>query len=202
MLKELSAEQKILTAAEEVFHSKGYDGARMQEIAEQAGLNKGLLHYYFKTKDKLFEAIFGMALNRMVTKVLAILELELPLEEKIGLIVDEYMGLLLKNPDLPRFVLNELNKDADKFVHKHINGNARTAFDGFVASVQSDINEKKIKKIDPRQLFMSMMSLMIFPFMGRPLLQSVVGVTNDEFKQLMAERRAHIKEFIYNALKA
>src|ERR1700712_5053671 len=102
-MEEISGtEQKILAAAEEVFHEKGYDGARMQEIAEHAGINKGLLHYYFKTKDKLFEAIFSRALQHMISKIFGILEMELPLEDKIRLIVDQYMSMILKNPTLPR----------------------------------------------------------------------------------------------------
>ena len=109
-----NTEQRILDAAGEVFHSKGFDGARMQEIAQHAGINKGLLHYYFKTKDALFDAIFGIALNQIVSRINIILEQDLSLDEKIDLIVDQYMDLLLKNPMLPRFVLNELNKNADK----------------------------------------------------------------------------------------
>ncbi|MBA2407547.1 MAG: TetR/AcrR family transcriptional regulator [Chitinophagales bacterium] len=194
-------EEKILEAAEEVFHEKGFDGARMQEIAEQAGINKGLLHYYFKTKDKLFEAIFSVALNRIVSKIIAILEMDVALHEKINMIVDQYMALLLKNPALPRFVLNELNKNPDRFISKHINKDVKIAFLKFVASVQQEINNKKIQPIDARQLFINIISLTIFPFVGRPLLQVVFGADNTEFKQLLVERKEHIKKFINNAIE-
>ena len=68
-----TTEQKILEAAQEVFHEKGYDGARMQEIADKASINKGLLHYYFKTKDSLFEAIFSIAFRQMIAQIQAII---------------------------------------------------------------------------------------------------------------------------------
>lgn len=201
MTNEKNTEQKILEAAEDVFHIKGYDGARMQEIAEHAGINKGLLHYYFKTKEKLFEAIFSAALHRMVSKIHAILELDISLEDRIGLIVDQYMMLLSKNPNLPRFVINELNKNPEQFIARHINRDASSAFEEFVTSVQQEVDKKNIRQIDPRQLFFNMISLIIFPFVGRPLLQGVTGADNNTFKELMTERKEHIKQFIRNALR-
>lgn len=199
---DINTEQKILDAAEDVFQEKGYDGARMQEIAERAGINKGLLHYYFKTKDALFDGIFGLAINGMISKITGILELDISLEEKISLVVDQYMALLLKRPNLPRFVLNELNKNADKFIARHFSKEARSSFAGFMRSVQQGVDNKKIRQIDPYQLFINMMSLLIFPFVGRPLMQGVFAMTNDEFKKLVAARKEHIKDFIWQSIKA
>ena len=201
MEKDRNTEQKILEAAEAVFHEKDFAGARMQEIAEQAGINKGLLHYYFKTKDALFEAIFSVALNSILSKILVILEMDIPLEEKISHMVDQYMTMLLRTPSLPKFVLNELNKNPDRFISKHMNKNAHAAFNSFVRSVEREAGRGKIKPIDPRQLFTNLLSLLIFPFVGRPLLQSVFGTDHAAFKQLLAERKTHIKEFVANALR-
>lgn len=196
-----TTEQKILDAAEEVFHEKGYDGSRMQEIADKASINKGLLHYYFKTKDSLFDAIFTMALHRMVTNINSILSTEIPLEEKIDLIVDGYMNMLARNSSLPRFVINELNKDPDRFVSRHLDGNVKNVFSIFVTSVQKEIDNGKIRPIDPRQLFMNMISMIIFPYVGRPMIQVVIGLDNKEFQVLMKERRELIKGFIKQALQ-
>ncbi|MCE3258374.1 MAG: TetR/AcrR family transcriptional regulator [Bacteroidetes bacterium] len=138
MVKETNTttEQKILEAAEEVFHEKGYDGARMQEIADKASINKGLLHY---------------------------------------------------NPD--------------QFISKHINQNIPPIFSAFVESVEKEIASGKIKPIDPRQLFINMISMIIFPFVGRPMIQVVMGLDNKEFNLLIKERRELIKSFIRNALR-
>src|SRR5580700_8969817 len=108
MATDSNTEQKILEAAEEIFHEKGFDGARMQEIADKASINKGLLHYYFKTKDSLFQAIFSMAFRKMMAQVQSIVSMDIPLDKKIDLMVDGYMIMLAKNPALPRFVINEL----------------------------------------------------------------------------------------------
>lgn len=197
-----STEQKILEAAETVFHEKGYDGARMQEIADKASINKGLLHYYFKSKDALFDAIFGMALKRMMSNINAILSTDIPLEEKIDLIVDGYMNMLSRNSSLPRFVIMELNKDPDRFIAKHLNGSIQNVFSSFIDSVQKEIDAGRIRPIDPRHLFMNMISMIIFPYVGRPMIQVVAGLDNKEFQGLMQERREVIKLFIKQALKA
>jgi len=197
-----NTEEKILAAAGEVFHSKGYDGARMQEIAEYAGINKGLLHYYFKTKDALFDAIFGIALNQIVSRIVVILEQEITLDEKIDRIIDQYMDLLSKNPTLPRFVLNELNKDADKFISRHFNEMAKSAFAKFSDSVKVQAAKGSIRPVDAHQLFTDLISLIMFPFVGRPILQTVFGTDDKEYKKLLDVRKIHIKEFIKAAIKS
>jgi len=201
MAADSNTEQKILEAAEEVFHVKGYDGARMQEIADKASINKGLLHYYFKTKDSLFEAIFSMAFRKMLAQIQSILLLEIPLEEKVDRIVDGYMNMLAKNPSLPRFVLGELNKHPDRFIAKHVNSDTMNTFAAFSNSVKKEIDAGNIRPIDPLQLFMNMISMVIFPFIGRPLIQVVAGLNNNEFQLLMQERREHVKTFLKEAIK-
>ncbi|MFN8117016.1 MAG: TetR/AcrR family transcriptional regulator [Bacteroidia bacterium] len=196
-----STEQKIIEAAETVFHEKGFDGARMQEIADKANINKGLLHYYFKSKDALFDAIFNMAIKRMSGNINSILKMEISLDEKIDLIIDSYMNLLLRNSSLPRFVITELNKDSDRFIKKYLSGEISHVFARFIDSVQLEINKGKIKPIDPRHLFMNMLSMILFPFIGKPMIQTLMGVDNNEFNKLMLERREHIKAFIKQALK-
>lgn len=200
MKRENSTEEKILQAAEEVFQQKGFDGARMQEIADHAQINKGLLHYYFRTKDKLFEAIFKKSFNYMMFKLEGILSSNLPLFDKMELFIEEYMGLLLKNPSLPRFVLHELNNNADKFIQANLNTRSKHNISAFIEAIQKEVNEKKIKPIDPKQLFINVVSLCVFPFIGRPMLQVVLQQDNQQFKALLQERKKHILQFLKDAL--
>jgi TetR/AcrR family transcriptional regulator len=194
-------EQKIIEAAEIVFHEKGFDGARMQEIADKASINKGLLHYYFKSKDALFDAIFNMAIKKMSGSINSILKMDITLEEKINLIIDSYMNLLLRNSSLPRFVITELNKDSDRFIKKYLSGEINNVFANFINSVQEEIDAGKIKPINPKHLFMNMISMILFPFIGKPMIQVLIGVDNKEYSKLIQERRDHIKGFIKDALK-
>jgi TetR/AcrR family transcriptional regulator len=159
------------------------------------------LHYYFKTKDSLFDAIFSMAFRKMIGQIQFIIALDIPIDERIDRIVDGFMGMVTKNPTLPRFVITELNKNPERFIAKHVNDSTRAAFATFVNSVQKEIDAGKIRPVDPRQLFMNMISMIIFPFIGRPMVQVVVGLNNKEFMDMMQERREHIKLFLKQALK-
>src|SRR5690349_8196144 len=108
--EDLNTQQKILEAAKKVFHQKGLAGARMQDIADEAGINKALLHYYFRNKDMLFEMIFKDAAANLFPKVASIISEDLPLFEKIRKFTKEYLEVVIQNPYLPLFVLNEINK--------------------------------------------------------------------------------------------
>src|SRR5436309_11093265 len=99
--KDQSAEEKIIAAARKVFLSKGMDGARMQDIADEAGINKALLHYYFRSKDKLFEHIFMEVVAAFLPRIFAILESEATLFEKIEQFCSEYIGQEIKTPYVP-----------------------------------------------------------------------------------------------------
>jgi len=194
-------EKKILVSAAELFHKKGYDGTRMQEIADKAKINKGLLHYYFKSKDSLFETVFSNTFRKVLSQLESTLLKEVSLEEKIDLIVDGYMDTLSKNTSLPRFVMNELSKNPDQFIAKHMNSSMKSAFSIFELAVQKEIKAKNIRPIDPRQLCINLISMSIFPFMGKPILQVVVGANNKKFDAIIQERREHIKAFIKQAIK-
>ena len=112
-----STEERILEAAKKVFIRKGMYGARMQEIADEAGINKALLHYYFRSKNKLFEAIFQEAFHEFVPNAFGILKSDMPFEEKIRLFVSNYIDLISTNPFLPIFIINEINQNPDRLGH-------------------------------------------------------------------------------------
>ena len=113
-----STEQKIFDAAHEIFVQKGMDGAKMQEIADRAGINKALLHYYFRSKEKLFEMIFTSAAQKLFPKINFIFESDLPLFQKIEQFCHEYLEVMIENPYLPAFLINEINQDPERFIEK------------------------------------------------------------------------------------
>src|SRR6478672_7495746 len=116
--RDQSTEEKILSAARKVFLNKGMDGARMQDIADEAGINKALLHYYFRSKDKLFEQIFMEVASAFLPKIFSILESEQTLFEKIELFCSEYISQEIKTPYVPIFILNEINRQPKAFLKK------------------------------------------------------------------------------------
>jgi TetR/AcrR family transcriptional regulator len=198
-VKELNTEQQILEGAKKVFIIKGFDGARMQEIADEAGINKALLHYYYRSKDKLFEAVFRESLGTFIPKLGELFNSDLDLCNKISSFVNIYVDMLLANPYLPMFILHEINRDPHRIIY--IMKQSGLKPDIFIKQIQNDIKKKKIKTITPLQLLVNMLSLCIFPFAGRPIIQSMLFNNNKkEYDKFLLEREKEITKFILNSI--
>lgn len=198
-MKDKSTEEKILEAAKKVFVSKGMAGARMQDIADEAGINKALLHYYFRSKDKLFEVIFLEVVTRLVPRVNEIMNSEMSWKQKIEAFASEYIDKVMPNPYLPIFVMNEMHKQPEEFLKKMWGGD-RPRLEMFIMQINQAIAAKEIRPIHPAQLLMNIMALCVFPFIGKPMLQMAAGINDKEFFLLMEERKKHVPEFIIQAL--
>jgi len=108
----MSTKDKILESARFLFMKHGLEGVKMQMVADEAGVNKGLLHYYYKSKAKLFTEVFSIVTNDVLKDVKSLFADEsLSTEEKISKIVDAYFKLLNKNRQLPVFFISEMNRD-------------------------------------------------------------------------------------------
>jgi len=195
------AEQKILAAARKIFTTKGMAGARMQEIADEAGINKALLHYYFKDKDKLFEAIFMNEAQKFFPKINAIFQSDDPLFKKIEKFVDEYIDEMMENPYLPWFVLNEINRDPDQFMNKMLGDSNRPKPQKFLEQIEKEIKKGNIKRINPVHLLLNLLSMTIFPFVARPMITRNLNLSESQFRKTMEERKKEIPKFIIDSIK-
>ncbi len=200
MKKDLSTEEKILNAAKKVFLTKGMDGARMQDIADEAGINKALLHYYFRSKDKLFEQIFMEVVSDVLPRIFAILESETTLFEKIKLFCNEYISQLIKTPYVPIFILNEINRQPKTFLKKVL-GKRKPPIGKVVVQIEKEIKSGNIKCIEPLQLMMNTLSLCVFPFLACPMIQLITGMDNKEFNGLMEKRKKEVPHLIIQSIK-
>jgi len=198
--KDQSTEERILAAAKKIFVAKGIDGARMQDIADEAGINKALVHYYFRSKEQLFEVIFKSAANRIFPGVNQILLTDLPVFEKIRKFTDFYLSIIIDNPYLPLFVLNEVNKSPVIFIEK-IFGDKKPDLSKFVAQIAEEVRLGIIKPVNPTHLIINMMSMCIFPFVARPMMQMVLGIDELEFRYMMEQRKKLVAEFIIDSIK-
>ncbi|PKP20853.1 MAG: TetR/AcrR family transcriptional regulator [Bacteroidetes bacterium HGW-Bacteroidetes-21] len=199
--KDQQIEVTILNAARKVFVQKGYDGARMQEIADEAGINKALLHYYFRNKEKLFLAIFVEALESFIPKIGEILQDNSSLFEKIEKITEVYINMLKLNPYVPMFILHELQNHPEFFIDILQNkGGIRPM--KVMEQLQKEVNEGKIRPVDFRQVFVSVISMCIFPFAAKPLLLGML-FNNDEaaWDIFLEERKKFIPQLIKESLK-
>ena len=196
-----STEELILEAAQAVFLEKGLAGARMQEIADRAGINKALLHYYFRSKEKLSALIIDRAISVILPRVRAVLDTDLELFDKIRLVVDTYLTFVSRNSFLPLFIVNEVNRNP-QFFFRAVAEQERTHLDKFRRQVEDAVAQGRIHPISSAQLFMNVMSLVIFPFLGKPIIQVGLGLSEEDFKREMENRRTEVAEFVIRAIRA
>ncbi len=192
--KSLITQARIIDTAMDLFLEKGYDGVKMQELADRAGVNKGLLHHYFNNKQTLFNTIFSEAFDQLFGKIGSILSATGTLEEKINAIIDSYFDLLLANPRLPVFVLFELNRNP-AYLEKMFTSERLPLFIRGLQRGNSHITRQKAIHI-----ILTIVSLSVFPFMARPI---VMKMTRGEagFVRLINERRPLVKTVVKNLIK-
>jgi AcrR family transcriptional regulator len=198
--KDKNTEMLILEAAKKVFQRKGSDGARMQEIAEEAGINKALLHYYFRSKENLFDAVFYDAFSRFLPTIGTIFLTEERLFNKIERFTDAYITLLQNNPYLPGFVIHEVNRNPEKIVNLiRMSGvSPEKLGQQIIAEAEAGI----IHPVDPRHLIINLLSMCLFPFIGRPILQGFLFNNNAEAYSAFIEiRKKEVASFIINSIK-
>ena len=195
-----NTEEHILEAARKVFIRKGCAGARMQEIADEAGINKALLHYYFRGKDQLFLAVFKQAAFCLLPVLKNILEEELPLEQKINKFVHSYVDVLIENPYLPAFVIHELNQDPDRFVGllRNIGVNPEPLF----IQIEQEIAMGHIRTMKPDHFMVNLLGMCLFPFMARPVVKGVLNMSEEKYNEFLIERKEEIVRFVMNSISA
>jgi AcrR family transcriptional regulator len=199
--KDENTENHILNAAENVFQRKGMDGARMQEIANEAGINKAMLHYYYRSKQLLFEAVFKKAFSLLAPELNKILNDDSSIEVKIRNFTQNYISFIIKHPYLPYFVIQELNRNPD-FILKIKDGKGFPNIEKFKGQVTAEVENGILIPIKGEQLFINILALNIFPFVATPLIKAFVNIDDRSFKQLMEDRKNEVADFIINAIKA
>jgi AcrR family transcriptional regulator len=193
-------EKRILESARKIFHKKGLAGARMQEIADDAGINKAMLHYYYRSKEKLFSAVFNEAAERIFPLVSKILASDLPLFEKIEILIGNYIEILKQNMYIPIFVLHEIQQDPSRLVNIIVKEQPNA-----MQKLYSDIEKAKaeglIIDIDTRSVIVNILSLCIFPVAAKPVVSGIFNMREDEYMDYLESRKKSVAEFVIKAIK-
>ncbi|UOB16636.1 TetR/AcrR family transcriptional regulator [Abyssalbus ytuae] len=194
--EQIDTEEKIKEAARKLFTQKGYAATRTRDIAQEADINLSLLNYYFRSKEKLFNIIMTEKMHEFFGVMFPIVtNIKLTLEEKIERIVENYINMLQKNPDLPIFVLSEIRNNPQKFVKnfglEHLLNNS---------SLIKQIAEKN-SNIEPIQFIFNILGMAIFPFISRPVMQASGVFDDDKFHELMNKRKQLLPVWIKSILE-
>ena len=201
-------EKRILDAAKAVFIRHGTSGARMQDIAEEAGVNQALLHYYFRSKEGLSQAVFRDAAGRMFPAIIQIIGGQQTLTEKIDLIVDTYLSAMTKSPFLPGYIISELHHHPERIqqlLGEIAGGDITTitkpAFDKLEKQIVSEARAGRMRRMSAAQFFVNLLSLCIFPFAARPMLHVALGFDDDDFAKFIEQRRKDLPIYIRSAIQ-
>ncbi len=202
---ETNVETKIIDAARSIFYEKGYSGATMRNIAQKAEVNLALLHYYYRTKDKIFEIVLSHAFSQLFSKLKKALNAKVDIFEKIRLITNGYAQVALANPKLPGFVMHELeiNQELVKsliFRYKDEN-QISTAFDSFNEELELAKANKQIRDIDSVDLFIDIISLSLFPFIAKSCLSGVIFSDKKNYNQLLKNRADYVSRILIDSIK-
>lgn len=194
-------ENKIIDAARTVFIEKGYAETSMSEIAVKAGINRPALHYYFRTKDKMFQAVFGSIVSSVIPKVFdAIMHKEKSVAERTECIIDAYYSLFMKTPQLPLFMLRELNRDPEMLIKTILGLNVADTMREAISSLQEEMDEGKLKKVPLQFIFFNFYSLLTFPFLTIDISRKVFKNNEENFRHSLAEWKQNIMFQMENLL--
>ena len=173
----------------------------MQDIADHAGINKALLHYYFRTKDKLFSAVFEMIAKKIFKKFAPVFDDDLNLEEKIRFFFREHISFLQANPRLPGFLLNEVNRNPARIKKLLNNIDFNNIWLQLYKQHKNELQKYNISQETLPQIMISMAAMSVFPFAARGILESILGNLGLNFNEFMEERKTFAADFVINALK-
>ena len=191
-----STEDRIKEAARIVFTRKGYAATRTRDIAEESGFNLALINYYFRSKEKLFDIIMLEHLQLFIHSIMGTVnDPGTTLQNKIEVWVSHYIDMLVKNPNIPLFVLNEINADPQKLINKiGVQGVDRKEL--VIAKQWRAFATANKIAVNPIHILMNVIALIIFPFVGSPIIRNRTGISLEQFNALMEERKKLIPVWI------
>jgi len=206
--RDTDTEARILDAAHVVFVRRGTAGARMQEIADEAGVNKALLHYYFRSKSRLAAAVFQRVARGLFLRVSQILGSDAAIDDKVRRVIQLYLEQLTKTPYAPAYVISELNQHPDRaaqFVEavRQIRAQSLSTdvLDTLGKQLKRGVRAGAMRAISTPQFIANLASLCIFPFASRPMLCAILDLDDRGFARFIDERKTVLPEFFLNALR-
>ncbi len=191
-----NTESKIKAAAKRVFHNKGYAATRTRDIAEESGINLALLNYYFRSKKKLFDIIMFETMGGFMQNMgLVFNDEHTTLQRKVELIAENYINMFVEEPQVPLFILSEMRNDVDGLLER-IPIRDLLMNSVFIRQIHQEIKEGRMIEVNPLHFLMNLLSLVIFPFAGSPMISKIAHLSDKEREALMIERKRLIPIWI------
>ncbi|MFA6200650.1 MAG: TetR/AcrR family transcriptional regulator [Bacteroidales bacterium] len=193
-------EAQIIEVAKQLFLEYGYKNTNMCDIASTVGINRTTLHYYFNTKDKMFEAVFGTIIKSFLPKIKDILLNNDTFFEKIDKIIDEYFRVFLTTPYLPSFIMGEINRDLKHLLSVAYSIDFANYLQILIKTITDEMDKGNIKRIPIHIIFMSFISQVTFPFIAKNLIQEILNSKDEELGKIIEEWKPIISMQMRNLL--
>jgi AcrR family transcriptional regulator len=199
--RDFTTEEKIKEAARKIFHQKGYAATKTRDIAQEAGINLALLNYYFRSKEKLFDMVMTESFGQLFRFIRTILNDECTtLSRKIDDIAAGYIDLLTENPNLPIFVLGEMQANPDWFQKGLGIDKEAIVHSVFFRQLREHSGKTESECVDVFHIPLNMLSMLIFPFIGKPVIKNLTGIDDAGFRKVVDERKTLVPMWVKNML--
>lgn len=196
-------EEAILNAATKLFLEKGFKSTSTTEIAKKAGCNQALVHYYYRTKDRLFEAIFQNKVKFFIGALLGVENENLPYQEKLANKIESHFEAIKTDPKLPLFFFNELSTNPKRIeaIKTSIGDLPDLAFSKMDSELQVEIKKGAVRPIEIRDLLMTIVSLNLFVFIGEPMFKIMTKQSDEAYSKFLEHRKKENVRIVLNSLK-
>jgi len=191
-----NTEEKILEAAKDAFMKYGLYGARMQDIADNAGINKALLHYYFRNKETLFDKVFDGALSKYFEQMTIFSDTSLPVTERIFIYIERIINFFSEYPMMSMFIIKEISVNPELFRSKIVNLKPKKG-SSLISVLRDGIESGEIKDTDPIMFIVNLHSLCAYPFLASPIFKSMINMQDSTWEDPGNNKlKASVKDFV------
>ncbi len=195
-------ETKIIEIAKQQFIENGFVETSMSDIAAKVGINRPGLHYYFRTKERMFQAVFGDIVQSLLPKIQDIvLQKDKSVAERVGCVVDTYFEVFNENPRLPLFVMREMNRDVDHLINTLTELHQERNFLEIAKSLQGEMDCGRLKSVPLRFVFFTFYSLLTMPFVMKDLCASLFLENGESFEEMFGRWKPYIVMQMDNLLR-
>jgi TetR/AcrR family transcriptional regulator len=195
-MKDITTELRIKETAKRIFFSDGRFNAKMHEIAEEADINRALLHYYFRDRENLFDVVMQEAMDSSFVQMFRILSQELQFEQKIEEAVHHIVDCLTEFPFMETFIISELNKDPEKGKQLSAVKDGKKFMKGFLKEISAYIKKHKLPYSGPGHFMVNMMSLCAYPATTKPIVKNILGLSEPAYRKFMGDRKKTLTKLI------
>ncbi|WP_418697052.1 TetR/AcrR family transcriptional regulator [Bacteroides sp.] len=185
-------EKKIIETAQQLFMKNGFTETNMSDIAVAVGINRPALHYYFRTKDKMFQAVFGNIIRSLAPEIQEIMLQDKPIAERIGKVIDAYFNTFSHNPYLPIFMVREIERDMSHLVETARELQLECYFQEIINGLQNEMNSGKLKQVPLYFVFLTFYGLLVFPFLTKKLSSSIFLDKDEDFDKMLIGWKSQI----------